>query len=185
MRKILSFWFTFAVLLCAAVLPAASQEIVHALTGTVSGINPMAKSITFLQDNGDPEIFAIGASVKTKIPLDKRFSAEAASAEAVDKQGAYVILFYAGGNTRAAVALKSLGKGPFTAVTGTVKALDKRSVTVEEGSGDTATFRLDPQTVGESTFGVVEAMKLPLQKGAKVRIVASQTDGTALFVRVM
>ena len=41
-----------SLLLLPLTLP--SQEIVHALCGTVSSINPTAKTITLFQDSGSP-----------------------------------------------------------------------------------------------------------------------------------
>ena len=52
MRKALGCVCLFAASLFCLSLPSAAQEIIHALTGTVSGIDAVTKTITVLQDNG-------------------------------------------------------------------------------------------------------------------------------------
>src|SRR3954465_14138364 len=75
-------------------LPA--QEIVHALCGTVSSINPADKTITLFQDSGSPATFSIKSSSGTRIAFDKKIAEEVTAAKEFQKQGAYVILFYYG-----------------------------------------------------------------------------------------
>ena len=171
---------------CFAVIsiPAASQEIIHALTGTVSEIDTAAKTITVLQDNGMKGDFQLMSNPKTRVSFDKKVQAESTAATSFDKQGAYVIVFYYGNDSdRTVVALKSLGKGPFAQTNGTVSKFDGHTheITIADESGKSQTFKVDPATVAEGTFGVTEGMKFHADKGDHVRIVSS--NDTALFVR--
>lgn len=175
---------------CFVVAPVSSpaQEMIHALTGTVSAIDTSAKTITVMQDSGSEGEFHALTNPKTRINFDKKVEATTTAATSFDKQGAYAIIFYFGTDSnRTAVALKSLGKGPFTAITGTVTEYDghSHSITVKDDKGATQTFRIDPQTVAETYMGVVEGSKFDAHKGDNVRIVGSTADGatTALFVR--
>jgi hypothetical protein len=86
--------FVSSLLLLPLTLP--SQEIVHALCGTVSSINPAAKTITLFQDSGSPATFSIKSTSGTRIAFDKKVANEVTAAKEFQKQGAYVILFYYG-----------------------------------------------------------------------------------------
>ncbi len=71
---------------------------------------------------------------KTRIAFDKRIEAESTAAGSFDKAGAYVIVFYYYGqaDARTAVAVKSLGAGPFGSVEGTVTKFDRaHSISVQ------------------------------------------------------
>src|SRR5512146_186129 len=127
-------------LLCASLLvsslmvlpvPLRAQEIVHALCGTVSTINPANKTITVFQDTGSAATFSIGPSSSTRIAFDKRVADEVTPAKEYQKQGAYVILFYYGvQENRTAVAVKSLGAGPFSSTTGAVTEWNRHTQTI-------------------------------------------------------
>jgi hypothetical protein len=167
---------------------ASAQEVIHAVTGTVKSADPTEHSITVLQDNGSTTVYQARTDKKSAISFDKRVAAGSTAADQFKAQGQYVIVFYYGNDdNRTVVALKPLGKGPFTAASGTLKALNKHEVTIEDGKGATETFRIGPDTVGEGMFGVVEGAKLSADKGMQVRVVGTSVDGapTALFIRAM
>jgi hypothetical protein len=171
-------------------IPLAAQEVVHALTGTVSSISDATKTITVFQDNGSTGVFAQMSSPKTRINFDKRVEAETTAADAFNKQGAYAIVFYFGdGDDRKVVALKSLGEGPFRSTVGTVEKFDGRghSIAVKDNTGTVQIFKINAGTVAETDFGAAEGTKFQAQKGDHVRVVSSDEGGTptALFVRDM
>ncbi|HWG20274.1 MAG TPA: hypothetical protein VG225_07060 [Terracidiphilus sp.] len=169
--------------------PSSAQEIIHALTGTVSAIDNAGKTITVFQDSGSKGVFQDMSNPKTHISFDKKIAAETTAATVFDKQGAYVIVFYFGNgdDNRTVVALKSLGAGPFSSTDGTVTNFDSRthSISVADKSGKVETFRIGDQTVAESDMGAVEGIRFHAQKGDQVRVVSSNVGGnpTALFVR--
>jgi rhodanese-related sulfurtransferase len=168
---------------------AMAQQVVHALTGTVSSINSASKTISVFQDNGTQGDFSDGTDSKARLSIDKRVTFDSTSGDAFKKTGAYVVVLYYGGDSdRTAVALKNLGSGPFTSVTGTVVKFDsKKTIQVLDSSGETQNFKIAQDTIGEGYMGAVDGYKLQAQKGDKVRIVGSKEDGglTALFVRLM
>lgn len=170
-------------------IPAAGQQVVHALTGTVSSINTASKTISVFQDNGTQGDFSDGTGSKARLSIDKRVALETTAADAFKKTGAYVVVLYFGGDAdRTAVALKNLGAGPFTSVNGTVVKFDsKHSIVVEDSSGATQSYRITQDTIGEGYLGAVDGFKFQAQKGDKVRVVASKDDAglMALFVRLM
>jgi Cu/Ag efflux protein CusF len=180
---------TLAGCLSFAALPAAAQEVVHALTGTVSSIDAAGKTITLFQDTGSQGTFNEMTNHKTAITIDKKLLAEATPADDFSKKGAYVIVFYFGGESRTAVALRPLGTGPFTSAVGTVTKYEGHShiITIKDDSGKEYTFKLSEDTVAEGGFGAVNGYKFQVEKGDHVRVVgtSSGNDAMALFVRQM
>ena len=173
---------------CAAIsLPSFAQEVIHALTGTVSAINSAQKTITVYEDNGSRGVFQDMANPKTRVSFDKRIASESTSATVFDKSGAYVIVFYYGDTDNpTVVALKSLGSGPFTSTAGTVTHYDghAHTLTVQDKSGAAQTFKVSDSTVAEGSAGAVGGLKLPVEQGDHVRVVSTVVEGspTALFV---
>jgi hypothetical protein len=167
----------------------AAQQVVHALTGTVSSINKAGQTVAVLQDVGGDGVFQNPSSPRRRVALDKRIEAGTISAEAFKDNGAYVIVFYYGGSDdRTAVAFKNLGPGPFSSAVGTVKKLERaRSISITDDSGAVQTFRISADTVAEGYAGAVDGAKFQVQGGDKVRIVSAVVDGspTALFLRTM
>lgn len=169
---------------------AAAQEVVHALTGTVSSTDELAKTLTVFQDNGSEGQFKDMTDAKSHIVIDKKVALESASPDSFKKKGAYVIVFYFGDNDdRTAVALKNLGAGPFTSVEGTVVKFEAKqhSISLQDPSGTMQTFKIAQDTVAEGYMGVVDGYKFQPQKGDHVRVVGSTENGasTALFMREM
>ena len=166
----------------------AAQEIVHALCGTVSSINSADKTITLFEDSGSPASFALMYSPDTRIAFDKKIAGEVTAAKEFQEKGAYVILFYFGNEqNRTAVALKSLGAGPFSSTTGEVTEWDGHNhrLSVRGTDGAIHTFTIDPQTVAETYLGAVNGSKFDADKGESLRLVSSVKNGTptVLFIR--
>ena len=175
---------------CLVLLPAAgAQEIIHALTGTVASIDSAAKTISVLQDNGSRGDFGLMTNPKTRITFDKRIEAVSTAAASFDQQGAYAIVFfyYGQNDARTVVAVKSLGKGPFSSAEGTVTKFDTHAhtISVQDQSGAVQTFRIDAQAIAEGNLGAVPGDKFHADKGDHVRIVSASGDGgpTVLFIR--
>ena len=179
----------FAGCLGSLTLAANAQQVVHALTGTVSSVDDLSKTLIVFQDSGVEGQFKDMTNAKTHIVVDKKIALDATASDAVKKKGAYVIVFYFGDNDdRTAVALKSLGAGPFTSTTGTViKCEGKKGITVADSTGATQVFKFTEQTVAESYMGVVDPTKFQAQKGDHVRVVGmtDNAGSTALFVKSM
>jgi outer membrane lipoprotein-sorting protein len=178
----------FAACLGGLVFAASAQQVVHALTGTVSSIDDLSKTVIVFQDNGSQGQFKDMTKGKTHFEFDKKIALETTPADDFKKKGAYVIVFYFGDNDdRTAVALKNLGAGPFTSAEGALVKLDVKGhmISLKDTTGAVQTFKITDQTVAEGYMGVVEGVKFPAQKGDQVRIVASTESGTptALFMR--
>jgi Cu/Ag efflux protein CusF len=188
-RALVSICSIAACLICVST-PSSAQEIIHALTGTVSAIDASTKTITVLQDSGSQGTFQALTNPKTRIAFDKKIEAETTAAGSFDKKGAYAIIFYFGADdNRTVVAVKSLGAGPFSSTTGTVTKFDPHahSLTVQDTAGAEQIFRIDAQTIAETGMGAVEGPKFDVHNGDHVRVVSSQVNGaaTVLFVRAL
>lgn len=182
--------FIFAGCLGAVAGSAGAQQVVHALTGTVSSTDDLTKTLIVFQDNGTEGQFKDMTNAKTHMVIDKKVTLESAAPDSFKKKGAYVIVFYCGDNDdRTAVALKNMGAGPFTSIEGTVVKFEAKqhSISLQDTSGATQTFKIAQDTVAEGYMGVVDGYKFQTQKGDHLRVVASTEGGeaTALFLREM
>jgi hypothetical protein len=87
---------------------------------------------------------------------------------------------------RTLVALRDLGTGPLVKSTGTVVKLDKHEhlLTIKNSTGGEESYHLDPKTVADAETGVATNFKFDLSKGDKVRVLATQSNGssTALLI---
>lgn len=167
-----------------------AQQVVHALTGTVSGTDEPSKTLIVFQDNGTEGQFKDMTSGKTRVAIDKKIALDTSAAEANKKKGTYVIVFYYGdSNDRTVVALKNLGSGPFTSAEGTVTKFEgkQHSITLQDASGATQTFKIAENSVAEGYMGVMDGYKFQASKGDHVRVVGTTDNGavTALFMKVM
>ncbi|HEX3892632.1 MAG TPA: hypothetical protein VHW46_08670 [Terracidiphilus sp.] len=159
------------------------------MTGTVSSVDPTSKTITMFLDSGSQGTFKDMINQKVSLAVDKKLLVDTTSPDEFKKGGAYVVVFYFGGSdTRTAVALRSLGTGPFTAMTGTVTQFENhRSLSIRDESGAVKSFALTGDTIVEAGAGAVSGAKFQASKGDHVRVVGAAKDGssTALFVREM
>ena len=168
--------------------PSRAQELVHALCGTVSSINTADQTITLFQDTGSQATFSKKSPSSTRVSFDKKVANEVTAAKEFQNKGAYVILFYYGiRENRTAVAVKNLGSGPFSSITGEVTEWNGRAQTISVRGQDGAvhSFKFDPQTVAETYQGVVDGSRFEVNKGEQVRLVSSNKGGTqtVLFIR--
>jgi hypothetical protein len=168
---------------------ATAQEVVHALTGTVTSIDTSAKTITVYTDNRSEGFFKDMTNSNTPIEFDKDIRANATAVDSFKMKNAYVIVFYfGGGDVRTAVALRSLGAGPFSKDTGTVVKIEGRnSISIADESGAIKSFKLTSNTVAETVYGAVIGSKYQPHKGDKVRVTAAVVNGseTALLVNTL
>jgi hypothetical protein len=167
-------------------LSTTAQEVVHALTGSVVSIEASAKTIGVYTDSHSESTFKDMTNPNTPINFDKNIRTIATSADSFNTKGAYVIVFYyGGGDERTAVALRGLGRGPFSQDIGTIVKIEGRnSISVADGSGSIKSFKLTSNTVAETDYGAVIGSKYQPHQGDKIRVTASVVNGNevALFI---
>lgn len=176
-----------AVFVSLATFAASAQEVVHALTGTVTSIDPATGTITLKTDDGSEGLFKDLTSSGAPIQFSQLIRAETTPADSFKSKGDRVILFFDGmGDVRTAVALKDLGAGPFVESKGQVIEFNKSRhlIAIRNSSGQTETFLVGAGTVAESAFGAVQGERIEFSKGDQVRVTAAQSQGdkTARFI---
>jgi hypothetical protein len=167
-----------------------AQQIVHALTGTVTSINPKTQTIRVNTDDGSEGLFKFLTDKKASIEFDKNVKAETTPPSSFSKLNTRVLVFYIGDDAeRTAVALEDLGAGPFVNTVGTLLRLDKHAhmVTIQDDKNSRQSFHIDVHTIGEASQGVIQGEKFEADKGAKVRVIGTSANGaqTALFIRAL
>ena len=184
-------WTTSVFVICifSASIAATAQEVIHALTGTVTSTDAPAKTITVFTNDRSGGLFKDMTDPNTPIISDKNIRAVSTSVDTFNKKGAYAIIFYYGaGDGRTAVALRNLGAGPFSRDTGTIVKIDgKNSISIANGSGAINSFRLSATTVAETDYGAVVGYKYQPHMGDRVRVTAMAVNGnaTALFINTL
>jgi len=165
---------------------ASAQEVVHALTGTVTSMNP-GKTIQVDTDDGAEVDFKDLTKSNISLEFSKDLRAQATSADHFNTKGTHVIVYYFGeGDPMTAVALQGLPSAPLKRTIGTVVKFDRhqRVMTVESTPGGVQSFHIDPTTVVETAVGAVDGRKFDPQKRDQVRVTAASAQGTqtALFI---
>jgi hypothetical protein len=174
--------------LCGSTLAARAQEVVHALTGTVTTVTPKSSTILVQTDDGTEGKFTTKVKAGLLVDLPKNIKPEVVPAATFTKVQTRVLVFYIGDDeTRTTVGLKDLGAGPFVKDTGTVVKLDKHAHTlkIKNAKGVEESFQIDGNTIGEAAEGVEEGDKFNAHTGDSVRVIATSANGveTALFIR--
>ncbi len=170
-------------------LVAPAQEVVHALAGTVSAINPSAKTIKVDTGDGSEGLFQVIAKPTSSLEFSKEIRNESTPADKFTTIGAHVIVFYYGSSyvERKAIALLDLGAGPFTETSGTVVKFDKHQhrLSLKDASGAAQAFQINPKTVAGTAVGPIDGSRFDPEKGDQLQITASSAGGTdtALFIR--
>ncbi len=158
---------------------ADAQEVVHAISGVVTSIDPGKKTIDINTVDGSQDFFKDLANSGTSLDLDKAIRENSTAADGFTKVGANVIVFYFGeGSRQTAVALRDLGKGPLQRDTGTIAGFNRHDhlLTVKDSNGNSVSFHVGPKTVVESAFGAVDGSRFSAEKGEQVRVTAGVAD---------
>jgi hypothetical protein len=178
------------IMLAAGSLCAANgQEIVHALSGTVTKVDPQSRTIQVTTNDGSEGLFSYPATGgKTEVSFDRNVKDRTTPVGSFNKINEQVIVYYYGDSSeRTAVAVQDLGPGPFDTVEGTVTKFDKHQhrITVKNASGKEQTFQIDPKAMADSMEGAVPGDRFSPSKGDNVRVIATKANGTetALFIR--
>jgi hypothetical protein len=172
---------------CLVSAVANAQIRIHALSGTVTSINPKIQMTEINPDDGSSPHFEWIKKSDGAIDFDKSVSSDAVSADKFAIKDTHVIVYYFGeGEKRTVVALHDLGTGPLLKSSGTVVKFNKHDhlLTITNGTGGEETYRTDAKTVGDTENGVATNNKFDFAKGIHVRVVAAQTGDsqTALLI---
>jgi hypothetical protein len=167
---------------------ANAQQVVHALAGTVTYINPTNKTIIINTDDGSEGLFKAMTASNVSLEFAKDLRADSTPADAFTKKGSHVIVYYFGdGDERTAVAVRDLGGGQLKKISGTVSKFNKHEhlLTIKDASGVSESFRIAPNAVAETAVGAVEGARFDPGTGDQVRVTTTLANGgpEALFIR--
>jgi hypothetical protein len=171
-------------------LAATAQEVVHALSGTITSIDASAKTITVNTDDGSQGLFKDMTDSNIQIEFDPNIRKDTTAADEFQKSGVRVIVYYFGtGDIRTVVALRSLGAGPFTITSGSIVKFNKvdQTFSIKDTSGMIKTFNISSDMVAEISTGASEKSGFHPSKGDSVRVTAAMVNGsaTALFINTL
>jgi hypothetical protein len=168
---------------------ASAQQIVHALSGTVTKVDPQAKTIQIKTNDGSEGVFSFPAQKgATEVSFDRDVKGRTTPVSSFDKTNEEVVVYYYGNDSvRTAVAVQELGTGPFDTVEGTVTKFNRKQhdLSVKDASGKEWDFTIDPKAMADSMMGAVPGDRFSPSKGDNVRVIATKAKGaeTALFIR--
>lgn len=167
---------------------ASAQAVVHALGGTLQDVSAAANSLTLTTDDGSSGAFELPSKPGPNFNLDKELQAGTSAPDTAKGDGSHVILYYVWqGEARIAVAVQSLGAGPFVVSGGKVMGFNKhdRVLTVRTVDGKTETVQVSDKTVVDSADGVATGARLHVGKGDEVRLLSDAKNGAeqALLIR--
>ena len=190
MLKRLSVLGFSAVLSVFLPLPAHSQMVVHAVSGTVKSVDSKAKIMTVVVDQGNDMQFKIQSGNPPALLFDSELRGDAVDASKFNGVGDFVVVYFYGFDTnRTAVAVKDFGKGQLQKLSGIVTAYDKHDhkLTVSTSDGKTETFPLDSKAVVDTGLGLEAGRKFDPSKGDNVRVTATDSNGknVAVFIRAV
>jgi hypothetical protein len=166
---------------------ASAQEMIHAVSGTVTAIDAKAGTFQVSTDDGSPGTFKWLKNPSTPLDFDKDVRADSVPPQDLKVTGGHVIVFYFGaGDIRTAVAVHSLGTETVTKTNGTVVRFDRhdRTLVVKDSSGAEETIHLDPKTVGDTMMGVVQDFKFDYNRGDSVVVTATQSGNNETAVLI-
>ena len=184
--KLLSRAVLFATCFSLAATIAHAQQMIHAVSGTVTTIHPKIQMTDIETDDGSAGSFE-WTKPGISMNFDKSVSADATAADKFTALQAHVIVYYYyAGDVRTVVALHDVGTGPFVKSIGKVVKLDRREhqLTIQNSKGGEETFTIDAKTVADTETGVVTNYKFDYNKGVQVHVLAMQANGsqTALLI---
>lgn len=108
--RLATFWL-LAGYFSQCTLALTAQEVVHALTGTVTAMS-LGKTIQVDADDGSEVDFKDFTKLNIPLEFDRNLRAQATSADKFTTKGTHVIVYYFGeGDLRTAVALQGLPPG--------------------------------------------------------------------------
>jgi hypothetical protein len=154
------------------------QEIVHAMAGTLTRIDPAGGSLTLKLPDQSTETFELKTVLSAQISFDKTLREESVTPSELPHGDTNAIVYYFGLSPLIAVAVKDLGKGAAT-ITGTVARADKakRSIETKTAKGGENTCYLTKDTTVETSSGAVDGTRYSPQSGERVSMICTEKGG--------
>jgi hypothetical protein len=184
--KLLSRAVLFAACFFLAATIAKAQQMVHAVSGTVTTIHPKIQMTDIQTDDDSPGSFE-WTKPGVSMSFDKNVSGDTVAPDKFTDLHTHVIVYYYGvGDVRTVVALRDVGSGPFVKSTGRVVKLDRRAheLTIQNSKGGEETFSIDAKTVADTETGVATNFKFDYNKNVQVHVLATQSNGSQTAILI-
>ena len=158
-----------------------AQEIVHAMAGTVAGIDPTTGSITLQLSDRTSASFDFKPDLSAQVSFDKTLREQSGTASELSKGATHVIVYYYGLSPLTAIAVKDLG-AKVESITGTIASINEigRYITIQSEAGQQATCSVSNETTVETPYGAVDGTKYSAQRGEKASMVCNYEAGKEL-----
>lgn len=173
-------------LMGAGCLTAKAQQVVHAVSGVVTAVDP-AKSLIAIKTNDDSEgNFHYKKQVKADLEFDKDLREGTAEPDGFNRVGDHVVAYYFGeGTQRTIVALKDFGATGLKAASGTVVKAKRHALVLKTTAGETESFDIAKGASAETPVGVVSGFKLDVDAGTRATVRYTESNGLkiAQFIR--
>jgi hypothetical protein len=183
-------WLGIAVLSASVVSGsplAHAQEVVHAVTGTVTAVDPAKNTIDIKTNDDSLGEFHYQKQLKSPIEFDKSVREGTTEPDSFNKIGDHVVAYYfQGPSGRVIVALKDFGATPLQVATGTlVKSPKHHEFSVKTTTGAVETFQIAKDASAETPEGVSGGLKFEADSGTPITVRYTEDGGAkvAQFIR--
>ncbi len=173
-------------LACAVCTAARAQQIVHAVSGVVTAVDPAKMAITLKTNDGSVGDFQYEKQLRSDIVFDKELRGGTAVPAGFNKIGDHVVAYYYAGEAgRTLVAIKDFGAAPLQVASGTVVKAKRHEITIKTDDGATETFDIAKDASAETPSGVVSGFKFEADQGTRVTVRYTEANGTKIaeFIR--
>ena len=182
MKRIFLLGFVSAA--CSAIY---AQEIVHAITGVVTSVNPADNTITIKTNDGSAGVFNYQKGGKAELVFDKEVRNGTTEPASFNKIDDHVVVYYVdmGFVDRTVVALKDFGPSALKAASGTVVKTKHHEIVLKTDTGATESFEVARDASAETPQGVVSGFKFDIDLGTKVTVRYTEEGGRMIahFIR--
>jgi hypothetical protein len=178
------FLLAFVSAACSAIY---AQEIVHAVTGVVTSLDPANNTITIKTNDGSDGVFKYQKTLRTNLVFDKEVRNGTTEPASFNKIGDHVVAYFVdqGFVNRTIVALKDFGPSALKAASGTVVKTKHHEIVLRTDAGTTEAFEIAKDASAETPQGVVSGFKFDVDPGTKVTVRYTEEGGRmiAQFIR--
>ena len=186
MRRVWMKGFVLLALVGAGSRALHAQQIVHAIGGVVTAVEPATSTITLKTNDDSLGIFHYEEKLKANILFDKDVRSGTTEPEGFNKVGDHIVAYYFDGKLgRTIVAIKDFGPTGLNAVSGTVVKNKHHVITIRTDAGATVSFDIAKDASAETPGGVVSGFKFDADPGTRVIVRYTENGDTKIaeFIR--
>lgn len=175
-----------ASLIATGAISVKAQQVVHAVTGVVTAVDPTKDLITIKTNDESEGDFHYKKQLRANIEFDKDVREGTVEPDGFNKVGDHVVAYYFGeGYQRTIVALKDFGATGLKSTSGTVVKAKRHAIVLKTDAGATESFDIAKDASAETPIGVVSGFKLDVDEGTRATVRYTDSNGAriAQFIR--